>query len=255
MESLSDVIAILRHEGREDLSALLSEAQLDFEYLNTGFPMDSDGEIEFVNAAIYAPIAICKALRELGEADQRAILDALQEVWPFSKAGGTYIQDVVFYINKELLRDGLTHLYDDPTGWQRVDRTMDRIRKLLTTASTEEHFQEIGVLCREGLISVAQAVFDYGLHPPLPNDNVDVSHTDVKRMIARYVTAVCPGGSRQEVRKCVNSAVDLANKVTHSRASLYRDAALCAQVTFNVVGLIALLSGKRDRGVLHSNVE
>ena len=247
LDSLADVIAILRYENRQDLSVLLADAYLDFEYLDTGFSMTSDAEIDFVNAAIYAPIPACKALRELSKEDQETILDALREVWPASEAGGMYIRDVSYNINKVSLRDGLTHLFSNPLGWQRVDRTMDRIRELLTIASTEEHFQEVGVLCREGLISVVQAVFDPRQHPSLPNDNTDVSDTDVKRMIARYLAVECHGASDQEVRRCVNSAVDLANKVTHRRTSDYRGAVLCAQATFNVIGLIALISGKRDR--------
>ncbi len=247
MDALTDVIAILRYEGRQDLSALLSDAYVEFEYLDTGFSLMSDAEIEFVNAAVYAPIPACKALRDLGENDQGKILDALREVWPASEAGGMFIRDVSYNINKDSLRDGLTHLFTNPIGWQRVDRTMERIRELLATASTEEHFQEVGVLCREGLISVAQAVFDPGLHPPLSNDNTEVSSTDVKRMLARYVAVEYPGASDQEFRKCVNSTVDLANKVTHRRTSDYRGAALCAQATFNVIGLISLVSGRRDR--------
>ena len=255
MESLADVVAILRYEDRQDLSALLADAYVEFQYLDTGFSMTSDAEIEFVNAAIYAPIPTCKALRGLTEKDHDLILDALREVWPATEAGGTFIQRISFHINTDSFRDEFTHLFTSPTGWQRVDRTMERIRELLVTASTEEHFQEVGVLCREGLISVAQAVFDSKQHPPLPNDDTNVSDTDVKRMLARYVASEYRGPSGKEIRKCVDSTVDLANKATHRRNSSYRDAALCAQATLNVVGLAALLSGKRDRNELRSTVE
>ena len=255
MDSLSDVVAILRYEGRQDLSALLADAYVDFEYLDTAFSMTTDAEIELTNANIYAPISACKTLRERSKGDSEVILNALCEVWGGSEAGGMAIQSVSYSIHKDSLRDGATYLYTNPIGWQRVDRTMDRIRELLMTASTEKHFQEVGVLCREGLISLAQVVFDSKQHPPLPNDNTDVSDTDVKRMIARYIASELPGASSQEVRKCVNSAVDLANKVTHSRTSVYRDAAFCAQATVNVIGLIATISGKRDREELSSSVE
>ena len=254
MDSLSDVVAILRYEGRQDLSALLADAYVDFEYLDTAFSMTTDAEIELTNANIYAPISACKTLRERSKDDKDVIHNALCEVWPVSEAGGMAIQSVSYSINKDSLRDGTTSLYTNPIGWQRVDRTMDRIRELLTTASTEEHFQEVGVLCREGLISLAQVVFDSKQHPSLPNDNTDVSDTDVKRMIARYMAAEYPGASSGELRKCVNSAVDLANKVTHARTSVYRDAAFCAQATVNVIGLIAVISGKRDRKELSPSV-
>ena len=255
MESLRDVAAILRYKGRQDLSALLADAHMDFEYLNMGSSMTSDAEIVLTNANIYAPISACYALRELSKGDKDLIHYALQEFWPYSEAGGMIIQDVLYSINRDSLSDGTTHLYTEPIGWQRVDRTMDRIRELLATASTEEQFQEVGVLCREVLISLAQAVFDPRLHPALPKDDADVSDSDAKRMIARYIVSECPGPSNQEVRKCVNSAVDLANKVTHSRTSVYRDAAFCVQATVNVIGLIAIISGKRDREELRPSTE
>ena len=255
MDALSDVVAILRYEDRQDLSELLADAYVDFEYLETLSSLTSDAELDLTNAAIYAPISACKALRELPQKDKDVIFDALREAWPASEAGGMIIHKVSYNINKDSLRDGLTQLFTNPIGWRRVDQTMARIRELLTTASTEEHFLEVGVLCRNGLISVAQAVFDARQHPPLPNDKPDFSDTDVKPMLARYVASECPGASSQEVRKCVNSAVDLANKVTHGRSSVHRDAALCAQATFNVIGLVALISGKRDRGELRACAE
>ena len=255
MESLENVVAILRFEGRQDLSALLADAHVDFEYLEMLFSMTSDAIIELTNANIYAPISACKTLRELFEEDGDIVLNALREVWPVTQAGGTVIQSVSYSIDRDSLSDGTTRLYTNPIGWKRVDRTMDRIRDFLVIASTEEQFEELGVLCRDVLISVAQVVFDPRLHPALPNDDTDVSETDVKRMLARYVASECPGPSNQEVRKCVNSSVDLANKVTHSRTSVYRDAAFCVQATVNVIGLIAIISGKRDREELRLSAE
>ena len=153
MEPLGDVIAFLRFEGREDLSALLADAYVDFEYLDTVFSITGDAELQLTNANIYAPISASKTLRELSKGDKDLILDSLREVWPVSESGGMVIQSVSYTINKESLSVATTHLFTSPIGWQRVDRTMDRIRELLVTASTEEQYQEVGVLCREGLIS------------------------------------------------------------------------------------------------------
>ena len=253
-DSLVDVITLLRYEERQDLSGLLADAYVVFDYLDTAFPLTGgEATFELVEANIHAPVSACKKLRDLSGEDHAVILNALQEAWPTSKAGGMYIQSVSFTITRESLSDGLTHLFTSPLGWQSVDRRMDRIRELLTTASTEEHFQEIGLQCRQCLISVAQTVFDSAQHPPLPNDAVEVSKNDSKRMINRYVASECPGSSRREVRKCAYSAVDLANKLTHSDTATHSDALLCAQATFNMVGLLAIVSGKRDRDELRSN--
>jgi hypothetical protein len=55
----------------------------------------------------------------------------------------------------------------EPTGWARVDRAVTEMRQRLAEAATEEQFQTGGLLCRETLISLAQAVFDPAEHPTL----------------------------------------------------------------------------------------
>ena len=228
------------------MAALLVDTYIDFEYIDTGFSMTTDAEIEFVNAYIYAPIGTCRQLRELPENEVNVILQALQEVYPVSESGGMYIQKISFNINPVSLRENITEMATVPIGWLKVDRTTDRIRTLIVVASTQEHYQEVGLLCRECLISLSQAVFDPSSHPPLPGDDSDVSPSDVKRMIARYVESEYKGSSGKEIRRCVNSTLDLANKVTHDRSSEYRDVLLCVQATLNVVGLLAVISGKVD---------
>lgn len=77
-------------------------------------------------------------------------------------------------------------MFDEPTGWAKVDRIVTEIRQRLEQASTEEEFQTVGTLCREALISLAQAVFDATRHPIV--DGVKVSPTDFKRMMEAYFT-------------------------------------------------------------------
>ena len=254
-ESLAEVLGILRYENRQDLSALLADAYVVYGYLDTLFPLTGgEAQLDLVEASIYAPISSCKALRELPKEDEDLIRNALQETYPYAESGGMVIQIISFNINTDSPRDGLTSLFEGPIGWHSVDQKMNRIREQLMTASTEEHFQELGVQCRQGLIAVAQSVFDSKQHPALANDTTDAGKNDVKRMVARYVAAECPGPSRAEIRKCVNSAVDLANTVTHSTTSTHMDAVFCAQATVNVIGLLAVISGKRDRVQLRDAV-
>jgi hypothetical protein len=47
-------------------------------------------------------------------------------------------------------------VFEEPTGWQKVDRQLQEVRMRLDSAETEEQFQAVGLLCREVLISVAQ---------------------------------------------------------------------------------------------------
>src|SRR4030095_13346134 len=97
-----------------------------------------------------------------------------------------------------------------PTGWTRVDRGIDAIRQRLETAHTEEEFQAVGLLCRETLISLGQAVYDPAQHTP--TDGVTPSVTDGYRMIEAFISSALSGGSNETIRKHTKSALDLANQ-------------------------------------------
>jgi hypothetical protein len=130
------------------------------------------------------------------------------------------------------------------TGWQRVDRTVTHLRQQLAKAETEEQFQAVGLLCREALISLAQAVFKPDEHPTL--DGVAASDTDAKRMLEAYIAASLSGGSNEHVRKHARAALGLALHIQHKRTAAFRDAALCSEATTSVINQIAILAGRRN---------
>jgi hypothetical protein len=131
-----------------------------------------------------------------------------------------------------------------PTGWARVDRSIDAIRARLETARNEEEFQTVGLLCRETLISLAQAVFDPSVHQP--SDGASPSETDANRMLEAYFASMLEGSSNEAARKHVKAALTLANELQHRRTATFRNAALCAEATRTVVNIVAITSGKRD---------
>lgn len=132
----------------------------------------------------------------------------------------------------------------EPTGWDRVDRTLDKARGRLNTAAQEEDFQAIGLLCREVLISVAQAVFDSSRHST--HDGVKASETDGKRMLEAYFAAELQGGDLEATRKHARASLDLAVTLQHKRTADFRFAALCVEATSSVVNIVAIVSGRRD---------
>jgi hypothetical protein len=131
-----------------------------------------------------------------------------------------------------------------PTGWSRVDRNVEEMREVLGYASNEEQFQTVGLVGREALISLAQAVYDPAKHPSLET-GVVISDTDAKRMLESYI-AVELASESQEARAHVRSALALALKLQHSRTATFRLAAMCAEATTAVINLIAIISGQRD---------
>lgn len=131
-----------------------------------------------------------------------------------------------------------------PTGWPRVDRTVGELRDRLASARNEEQFQAVGLLGREALISVAQAVYVRERHPPL--DSVEPSSTDAKRMLEGYFAVELAGGATEEARRHGRAALDFAVALQHRRTASFRDAALCVEATTTVINIVAIVSGRRD---------
>ncbi len=135
-------------------------------------------------------------------------------------------------------------IFDEPTGWTRVDRGIGEIRERLANARTEEQYQAIGLLCREVLISLSNTVFDPSVHGTL--DGVIPSETDFKRMIEAYLVRELTGSGNEAARRHAKASLDLANDLQHRRTAAFQDAALCAEATAAVVNLVAIISGQRN---------
>lgn len=132
----------------------------------------------------------------------------------------------------------------EPTGWARVDRNIDKINNALAYAENEEDFQTVGLLCREAIISLAQAVYDATKHSSV--DGITPSSTDAKRMLENYIAAELTGNSNETHRKFAKTTVQLAVDLQHKRTASFREAALCAEATRSIINTIAIISGQRD---------
>lgn len=131
-----------------------------------------------------------------------------------------------------------------PTGWHRVDRCVGELRDRLAAARNEEQFQAVGLLGREALISLGQAVFIAERHPTL--DGVAASATDARRMLEAYIAVELAGGANEEARRHSKSALELAVALQHRRTATFRDAALCVEATTTVVNVVAIVAGRRN---------
>lgn len=138
-----------------------------------------------------------------------------------------------------------TMLSDDyePTGWERVDRTVYEMKRRLSVANTEEQFQAIGMLGREALITIAQQVFDKDLHHT--DDGIVPSDTDSKRMLDAFLNCSLAGASNERQRKFAKASVDLANQLTHDRMADRSDAELCLTSVTAVANTIRIISNRR----------
>lgn len=110
------------------------------------------------------------------------------------------------------------------------------------THSDEEDCQAIGLLCREVMISLAQAVYDPAIH--LSEDGVSPSATDANRMLEGYVGHAFPGESYKEVRAHARAALALALNLQHRRTATRKLAALCLEAASSVTSVISIISGR-----------
>lgn len=128
----------------------------------------------------------------------------------------------------------------EPTGWERVDRALSKARAQLEIASAEEDWQAIGLLCREIIISLAQAVYDPSIHESL--DGVRPSETDANRMLDGYIAHVFPGASNKEVRAHARASLALALNLQHRRTATRQLAALCVEATASTTAVISIMA-------------
>ena len=237
-------------DDSDDILQQLDHVKSTMVSVSTGGPRINDVNAEFKKG--------CARLTE--QLSARGLLNPIpySDLWswygkwssgelPTYQSRREYINDLCAPLEKQL-REGLgsqgTEVFSDPAGWPRVDRTLAEVRIRLGSASSEEQFQAIGLLCREVLTSLAQTVFDPTKHPSL--DGVDVSGTDAKRMLDRYLAEELGGGSNTVARRCARATLALANELQHKRTADFRNAALCAETTASIVNVIAVISGMRD---------
>lgn len=138
-------------------------------------------------------------------------------------------------------------VFEEPTGWQKVDRQLQEVRLRLDTAESEEQYQAVGLLCREVLITVAQEVYDPTHHPL--QGNVVPSDTDTGRMLEAFFNSELKGSVNEEARAHAKAALRLALALQHKRTADFRMAALCAEATSSVVNILAVLGGRRGRSI------
>jgi hypothetical protein len=132
----------------------------------------------------------------------------------------------------------------EPTGWERVDRGVEKARARMESARDEEDYQTVGLLCREVLISLGQAVYDPALHSS--PDGVTPSATDAGRMIEAFLAQAAEGRSYENVRRHAKAALQLGVELQHKRTADFRAAALCLEATSSLTNIVNILSGRRD---------
>lgn len=132
----------------------------------------------------------------------------------------------------------------DLDGWEKIQRTVLKIKKDSGIAKNEEDFQAIGLLCREVIISLAQAVYDPNIHGAKDEKGESIGNTDAVRMIGKYISFELSGSSNDELRAYAKDTNKLANRLTHKRNATKKDMLLSVSSTIALINFIGIIAGK-----------
>lgn len=112
-------------------------------------------------------------------------------------------------------------------GWAELDGRISGLATRVRDAATQDDFQDVGRRAREVLIDCARLIADPGLVPP---GEPAPKAADARAWFDLFLAAHASGSSREEFRRLIRAAWDLAQKLTH--ADLGRiDAFAAAQAT------------------------
>ena len=128
--------------------------------------------------------------------------------------------------------------------WERIRRTVTKIKRDSSIAKNEEDFQSIGLLCREVIISLAQAVYNPVVHGTEDEKGVKIGETDAVRMIGNYISIELSGSSNDELRAYAKNTNKLANRLTHERNATKKDMLLSVSSTIALINFIGIIAGK-----------
>lgn len=165
------------------------------------------------------------------------------------KARGDFInkmyEPLIAQIKK--MESGVPEIFEEKTGWEKIEQELQTIKKKLKEAKTSEEYQAIGTICREVFISLAQEVYNPDIHK---RGDETISTTDAKRMFELYIRIEFAGETNEILRKYIKSAIDLTNELVHKRPASYQLAGICSESVKSVVNIVALISHKRNKNCL-----
>lgn len=128
--------------------------------------------------------------------------------------------------------------------WDRIKRTVIKIKQDSSSAKNEEDFQQIGLLCREVIISLAQNVYNPEIHSAVDDNGIEIGKTDAVKMIGNYIKVRLAGSSNEELKAYAKATNKLANLLTHKRDAKKQDMLLSVSATMALINFIGILEEK-----------
>ncbi len=138
----------------------------------------------------------------------------------------------------------VTDTFVELDNWEKIERTITKIKMDSRSAINEEDFQTIGLLCRDVIISLAQAVYNPIIHGDMHEDGTKIGNADAVRMIGNYVNYTLSGNNNKELKAYAKATNALANQLTHKRTATKKDMLLAVSSTIALINFIGIIEGK-----------
>ena len=167
--------------------------------------------------------------------------------FPTYKERRIYVKDIfeqTLAYFEESDKQEVTDTFVELDDWDKIKRTVKKIKIDSLSAVNEEDFQTIGLLCRDVIISLAQAVYDPIIHGDTHEDGTKIGNADAVRMIGNYVNYTLGGSSNKELKGYAKTTNALANQLTHKRTATKKDMLLAVSSTIALINFIGIIEEK-----------
>ena len=163
MDSLEDVVNLLRHRRRHDLAKLLSQATVEFFEIDEASIIPTGMTVVIGKVEICAPIFDYDLLRSLSKQDNHHILEAVQEIWPYEeREGGMAINQIGYRLDQSSLRD-------ESYNADALIQQLDRLRNTMISVSTGgPRIDEVNAEYKEVYNQLTEELETWGLQNPIP---------------------------------------------------------------------------------------
>ena len=135
-------------------------------------------------------------------------------------------------------------IFVDLDDWEKVKRAVETIKNDSRIARYEEDFQKVGVLCRDVIISLAQAVYNPSIYGETDDKGIQIGTNDAVRMLGNYINVSLKGSHNKEFRTYAKATNDLTNHLTHLRSATKKEMLLTMTATIALINFIGIIENK-----------
>lgn len=133
----------------------------------------------------------------------------------------------------------------EPTGWRKIDDSVNQLTSELANASDRIDLNQIGLRCRETIILLAKEVYIDELHHPSSYKS-NISPTDSVKMLEGYIEYHFKGSTNDEKRRYAKVTNDLVNNLTHKQSATLLDAKLCLIATLSLINIVKTVNDNEN---------